>query len=650
MARMRAVALAGVLCLSVLTGCNPDPYPTEEGKILHIGLRLLPKSIDPPQISDEGSGLLATHVYEGLLMYHPFARPYQLMPALAADMPEVSEDKLTYTFTLKPGLRFADDDCFEGGEGRGVTAHDFVYAFKRFSHPNTRAKGWWLFDGKIEGLNDWRDTLEADIRAAREAGEEIPTDALWGLERPVAGFEAVDDHTLRFHLTEPYPQFLWVLAMSYTAVYPHEAVERYGEEFRNHPVGTGPFRLKEFNPVYRAVYERNDNFRDERFPDPANNPDERWDGWEDDLAAGLLEDAGAEVPMLDGIEIRFMLEDQPRWLYFKSGFLDFLNPPKDNTAEAVPRGALSDEFVERGVRLQADTELGTVYTCLNTEDALLSNVDVRRAIALAYDHRWTVDNLYAGQAVVATSLIPSGVAGFTRYHPYHADDGTAQPDRARELLARAGYKGGIDPKTGEQLRIRFENSGTSVTARHFADRFTDEMRRIGIEVDVIVNTFPQMIEKMRNKNFQVAGLAWGFDYPDAQNILQLLYGPNKSPGINASNFDNAEFNALYEQTATMEDGPERTALYEEMSKIVSDEVPWVTRAHRIRQNLQQPWLEGFKYTSVHDQYMRYADIDLEQRDSLVGEWNRPVRWPLFTLLAIFIGLVVVTVQRGREQS
>jgi ABC-type transport system substrate-binding protein len=198
--------------------------------------------------------------------------------------------------------------------------------------------------------------------------------------------------------------------------------------------------------------------------------------------------------------------------------------------------------------------------------------------------------------------------------------------------------------------MRFEGSGTSVANRHFAARFTDEMRRLGIEVDVIVNTFPQMIEKMRNKNFQMASLAWGFDYPDAQNILQLLYGPNKAPGINASNFDDPAFNELYERSERMEDGPERTALYEEMARIVSDQVPWVTRVHRIRQNLQQPWLENFKFTNVHNQYMRYVDIDLAERERLVSAWNRPVRWPLLVLLAVFAGLVGLAARSGREAS
>ena len=304
---------------------------------------------------------------------------------------------------------------------------------------------------------------------------------------------------------------------------------------------------------------------------------------------------------------------------------------------------------ERGIRVQPWTELGTVYTSMNTEDSLLSNVDVRRAIALAYDHKWTVDNLYGGQAVIATSLIPPGVAGYDPdYHPYHSDNGKADVERAKELLARAGYPGGVDPETGRALRLVFENSGSGVTQRQFADRFTDEMRRIGIEVDVVVNTFPQMVDKMRKKKFQIAGLAWGFDYPDAQNILQLLYGPNESPGINSANFKNEEFDALYLESAVMEDGPERTAIYERMAAIISDNVPWITRTHRIRLNLQQPWVQGYKYTEVNDQYWKYVGVDLDQRRALLVEWNRPNRLPVYGFACLVMALVGGTVVRGRN--
>jgi ABC-type transport system substrate-binding protein len=564
-------------------------------------------------------------------------------------MPEVSEDKMTYTFKLRKGVRFSDDDCFEDGKRASleVTAQDFLFVFKRFAHPETKAMGWWLFDEKIEGLNEWRDKLRNDIGEARKRGEKVGP--LWELERDVPGFEVVDDYTFRFHLAKPYPQFLWVLAMGYTSVYPREAVEYYGKEFQTHPVGTGPFRIKEYNPVYRAVYSRNENYRDVRVPDPVNKPEERWDGWEEDEAAGFLINAGKSVPLIDGIEMRFILEDQPRWLYFKAGYLDFLNPPKDNVAEAIPGGELSEEMTVRGVRVQPWTELGTVYTSLNTEDPLLSNPDVRRAMALAFDHRWTVDNLYGKQAVVATSLIPPGVAGYdVDYHPFHSDDGRAQVDKAKEYLAKAGYPGGVDPKTGRALRLVYENSGSGSTQRQFADRFTDEMRRLGIEVDVVVNTFPQMVDKMRKKKFQVAGLAWGFDYPDSQNILQLLYGPNGSPGINSANFKNEEFDALYRESSVLEDGPERTSIYRRMAKIVSDEVPWITRTHRIRLHLQQPWLQGYKFTEVNYHYWKFVGIDGEKRKSLLSDWNKPNRWPLFVFFAVVGGMIVSTVWRGKK--
>ena len=608
--------------------------------MIHGSLRLLPKSFDPPIVGDEGSGKVASQVYEGLLGYHPYARPYQLMPVLAEAMPEVSEDGLSYTFRMRTGVVFQDDPCFEGGKGREVTAHDLLYVLKRFAHPETRSTGWWLFDGKIRGLNAWRDGRRADVLRAAESGQ--PYDPLLGLDESVEGLEVVDDYTFRFHLTKPYPQFLWTLAMSYTSLYPHEAVSMYGETFGVHPVGTGPFRVREFNPVYRVVYEANPTYRDVRVPDPANEPSDRWDGWEADRDAGFLKHAGERIPLVDGMEIRFILEDQPRWLYFANGHTDWLNPPKDNVRDALPNGELSNELRERGLSVQRVTELGTVYLAMNTNDPLFQNVDLRRAIALAIDHGWTVENLYGGQAIIAKSLIPPGVAGYQEQaHPYKTNSGTSDLARAREYMVKAGYPDGIDPETGKALRIVYDNSGSGVTQRMFASRFTDEMRRLGIEVDLIVNTFPQLTKKMRKQNYQVTGLAWGFDYPDAQNILQLLYGPNESPGINGTNFSNAEFDALYEQAMVLPDGPERTRLYEQMAYIVADQVPMVTRTHRIRQNLQQPWVEGYKFTEVHYQNWRYMAIDKAMRDTLVEGWNQPTRWPLFVLFGVcFLGVAL----------
>jgi ABC-type transport system substrate-binding protein len=406
--------------------------------------------------------------------------------------------------------------------------------------------------------------------------------------------------------------------------------------------------VEDFNPVYRAVYRRNPDYREVRVPDPKGDPNQRWDGWEEDLAAGLLDRAGDRLPLIDGIELRFILEDQPRWLYFKNGHLDFLNPPKDNIAEAIPMGRVSDEFQARGVTTEEMVELGTVYTCLNTADPVMSNVNLRRAMALAFDHKWTVDNLYGGEAIVATSPIPPGVAGYDPdHHPHHRSDGVAQLDEARKMMAVAGYPEGRDPKTGKRLRVRFESSGSGVTQRQFAQRYVDEMRKIDINVDIVVNTFPQMIDKMRKKQFQVAGLAWGFDYPDAQNILQLLYGPNAAPGVGSANHKNPAFDKLYAKASTMEDSPERTELYQQMAHIIGDDVPWITRAHRIRHILKQPWLHGFKYTEVTYRYWNWVWLDTELRDREVAAWNKPTLWPVGLFFGLVFGIVGASIRRLR---
>ncbi|MCB9764929.1 MAG: hypothetical protein H6739_34450 [Alphaproteobacteria bacterium] len=635
----------------VVSGCSANPYPGEEGTVLHVSMRGLPKSFDPPLIGTEFDNKPGSQVFEGLLMYHPYARPYQLIPAIAASMPEISEDGLTYTFTLRRDVTFHDDPAFPGGEGRAVTAQDFVFAFKRLAHPRSRTTGWWLFSGKIKGLDAWRDQLTRDTLAAEQAGEAV--DTLWGLDRPVEGLTALDDHTLQIQLAEPYPQFLWTLAMNYTAVYPREAVAAYGAEVRTHPVGTGPFRVVEVHPTYRMVLEANPDYRDVRVPDPRHDPADRlpgWD-WEADEAAGFLAHAGERLPLVDGIEIRFILEDQPRWLYYKAGYSDWLNPPKDNQAEALQGKELSPAMKARGTKLTLLPETGTVYTCFNTDDPVMSKPALRQAISLAVDLNWMVDNLYSGSAVVAESLIPPGISGHEDgYHPWRPADGGADLERARAKLAEAGYPGGVDPATGKPLRIRFETSGTSTTNRQFAERFRDELRRIGIEVDIIVNTWPQMNEKMRNRDFQSAALAWGFDYPDAQNIFQLLYGPNQAPGINRSNYANPAFDTLFEQASGMVDGPERSALYQQMARMVADDVPWLVRVHRIRPNLQQPWVQGARYTDVHAQWWRYASVDRADRDRRVAAWNQPVLWPVYLALGLLAALIAGTVMGQRRAA
>ena len=267
---------------------------------------------------DTLSGGVMAQIYDALYEYKYLVRPYELKPALAAALPQVSADGLTYTIPLKKGVVFQDDPCFKatGGHGREVTADDIIYGIKRLMDVANKPTGSWMLQGKVVGLDEFYD--ESVKRAA--AGEDMD------YSMPVAGLQAPDPYTLRIQLKERYPQLKYALAMPYTAPVPHEAVEVYPDDFVNHPVGTGAFRLKEWTKRWRMILERNPTYRDDRYPG---------EGEPGDREAGLLDAAGERLPIVDEIYLSIVSEAQPAWLLFKEGYLDASGISKDNFKEAI---------------------------------------------------------------------------------------------------------------------------------------------------------------------------------------------------------------------------------------------------------------------------------------------------------------------------
>ncbi|MEL7065417.1 MAG: ABC transporter substrate-binding protein, partial [Bacteroidota bacterium] len=279
-------------------------------KVLEIVLTKKIKSMDPAYAEDRHTAHAVAKVYERLLDYHYLKRPYELMPSLAAALPSVSEDGLTYTFRLKEGVKFHDDPCFPGGEGRELVAEDFVYALKRIADPKVQSICFYMLDGRIKGLNEWRQKY-------------VDTPADYAAE--IEGLKALDKYTLRFTLTKPYPQLPYILAKQFCAAVPQEAVQYYGQEFLNHPVGTGPFCIKEFIAHdNKLVYHRNPKYRTELFPSEAAEE-----------LKHLLIDAGKPLPLVDKIIAHVVTEEQPRWLSFQKGQLDYIEIAKDDFETAI---------------------------------------------------------------------------------------------------------------------------------------------------------------------------------------------------------------------------------------------------------------------------------------------------------------------------
>lgn len=573
-----AVLLSSVLAFSSCTKKAADPANT-----LHISSIAKFKGLDPVQSDDKYSAYELSHAYEGLLQYHYLKRPYTLIPLLAEAMPEISKDGKTYTFKLKKGVLFQDDASFKDtqGKGREMTAEDVIYSWKRLADPKNTSPNWWTLEGKIVGLDDWHN-------AAAKSGAADYTKAIEGLK-------AVDRYTLQVTLTQPNSLFNYMLAMPSSAVVPHEAVDFYGKEFINHAVGTGPYRLTEFNPNSKAIWDRNPTYRKEVYPS---------EGEAGDKEAGLLEDAGKPLPLNDRIVTTVYEEQQPQWLTFLSGKLDLSGIPKDNFAQAVAANGkeLTPEMKAKNLKLGISPSADLTHLSFNMADPLMGkNKYLRQALSLAYDSNQLIELFYNGRAIPAQGPIPPTLAGYdpnfkNPYRQYNLE-------KAKELLAKAGYPGGKGLPALEYVNL------SDSTSRQFAEYTQKAFGQIGVQLKVSAYSWPEFQSKIKAKQGQMWEFAWGGDYPDAENFLQLFYGKNVSPGPNDANYVNPAFDKLYEKSLTLTNEKERLAVYKQMVDMVVEDVPWIFVAHRISYSLTQPWTKNYKFNDFEHSFAKYLRID-----------------------------------------
>ncbi len=583
--RQRMASLAAIAAIMIGSAACTKKVDTNE-KVLNLAVGSEVKGMDPIYANDRYSSNEVGRVYEGLLEYHYLKRPYTLVPNLAEAMPTVSKDGLTYTFKIKKGVYFHEDKAFKGNK-RELEAKDFVYSIKRLADPKLQGLGWWLLDGKIKGLNEWR-KKHAELKTV-------------DYSEKVEGLQAVDKYTLRFVLSKPFPQFLYSLAMPFTFAVAKEAVDMYGKEFLNHPVGTGPFILPQFKQTKKITYFRNPNFRKKLYPSEAS---------EEFVKKGFLKDAGKTLPLVDKLHVHIIIESQPRWLNFQKGKVDYIGIPKDNFESAItPDKGLTDKLATKGISLQITPSLDVTYVAFNHDLELFGNVKLRRAMSLAYDVNKSNKLFYNNNALPAQSVVPPGIAGHIKGYvsPYRGPN----IEKAKKLLAEAGYPEGKGLKT-----INYD-CPANTTSRQMGEYFKKQMSKIGIKVKVIQSPWPEFQKKITKRQIELYGIAWGADYPDAENFLQLLYGPNRSPGANGSGYNNPELNKLYFSASTMQDSPERTALYEKMNRIAAEQVPWIYGVHRQNFVLQHSFLKNYASTDFETGQGQYLNIDTKIKTEVI---------------------------------
>lgn len=561
-------------------------HEAEVSNSINYALRLNLKALDPAMASDESANEVVPNIFESLLQYNYLKRPLTLEPLLSEGMPAISKDGLTYTIKIKSGVKFQDNEVFPDKKGRELVADDFIYSWKRIANPKLKGEGFWIFDGKVKGINAWRENMMSG------KGK---------FEDPIEGLTAPDAHTLVIKLTQPYYQLNYVLAMAYTAVVPKEAVEKWGEEFMNHPVGTGPFVFDSWIRNSKVTLFKNPTWHGGTYPT---------EGAPGDVEKGLLVDAGKALPFIDKLTFHEIPEDQPRWLNVMKGATDYAAVPKDSFGLAIDENdKLRTTLSEKGMLLYRYPWTDIVYVGFNMEDPLLGkNLELRRALCMAYDGVTAAKKFYNNQVIIAQSPIPPDLEGYDPEfkNPYKKFDLAA----AREHLKKAGYP------EGKGLPPLEYSISSSTTDRQMGEYLQQQFAQIGVKVNIVQNAWPQFLERLNQHKAQMFGISWGADYPDAQNMLQTLYSKNASPGPNNANYHSKEFDQVYEASLKLPPGPARTTLYKKMRDIFVKDLPWIPEVHRISSIVYHGWLKNLKRNETVMGFYKYLRVDQAKKNEL----------------------------------
>lgn len=597
------------------------------------------KTIDPTMCGDTISAAMQANVYEPLYGYHYLKRPIEAVPVLAESMPEISEDGKVYTIRLRADAKYAANPCFgvdADGKPKTRTVHakDFVLSFLRAADMHIPSPMAWSFlAGRIVGLDAYHEKTN-DYRQGDFSRYDLP----------VEGLRVLDEHTLQIELTEPFPPFVYVLAISVYSPVPREVVSYYlehtpryalgpdgryvevsggGEEIPlvsrtpqltrlEMAVGTGPYIITSWERGSRIVFERNPDYRPVFYPS---------EGEPGDAEAGLLADAGKRVPFIDVLYYQCITENFAAWMQFLSGQVDVSAIPSDVFNQVVtPDKDLAEQWRKRGIRLVVYDQPSVYWFGFNMEDPVIgASKSLRQAMCLCFDVETYIDVLFNGRGRRAVNTLPSSFpvfeeAGPGPYYRYDPEAAKVKLSQAREELAAAG----LLTARGEIPALTLDLGGLDETQRRQGEFARQQFEAIGLTVKVQLNDWPTLQQKVHNKQTQLYGMGWHADYPDPENFLQLYYGPNITKGTNSTNFSNAEFDAMYERIVRMPESPERRAICAEMVRILNEEVPVLLLSEPVYFVLKYDYIKSYKRHPIGYGMVKYMRLDADARAQLRG--------------------------------
>jgi len=556
-------------------------------------------SLDPQQGTDLYSTRVATAIFEALYEFEYLSTGSKVVPNTAESMPVVTDDGRTWTIRLKKGIRFTDDPAFNG-KARELVAADYAYSIRRLLDPNLRTGG-------DPALSDLIAGARAVVDSARKPGGRFDYDA------PIEGLRTPDRHTLVIRLVHADYTLLERLAGLGMMAVAREVVEAAGADVMRHPVGTGPYRLREWRPASRIVLEANPGYRKVVFPENADAPQQ-------ELVRSMR---GKALPSIGRIEISIIEESQPNILAFTQGDLDYVALGGDDTRRVMENGKLRPDLAARGVRHLRFGSPSVTFTYFNMDDPTVggysnTQIALRRAIGMGFDVDEMIRVLFAGNSLPANQLLPPGVSG---HDPSLPPKSIYDPTAARALLDRFGFK----DRNGDGYRETPDGKPLTVVRGTLPESWYREvdtlwkknMDAIGIRMKVEQQTFAELVNLSRAGKLPMFNLGYHSLEPSGYQILQTLWG--QSPrDTNPSQFRNAEYDAAYEQFLRTPTGPARVGLARKMSQISQAYMPMLLHTFGIGNVLYYPWVQGY-WPSPFGFSWKYLDIDVAMRDRMQRE-------------------------------
>jgi len=524
----------------LLLGCTKKSINSNEKVLNQVSQEIA--QLDPHLNVGLAAQIQLAKMYETLMETHPFDGPFELLPNLAAEMPALSKDKMTYTFKLRDDVFYFPQPFFGESKTRKVVAQDFVTSFKRLSDPRLVSPHFPSWAKNVVGMDERYEAQKALSS----------TD----YSKDLKGVQAIDDHTLTITIKKPNRFFLNDLTGSATSPIPMEAITATNNNLSETYVGTGPYIPVMVNNQSRMEFERNKNFRKKLFP-VTKNP--KYQG-----------DVGKQVPFLDKIIVHVMKEPQTQWLNLLAHKVDYVEVPKDQfTSSITMQSELSSELKEKGLTLgTSESDSNVYYMGINQRHTPTNDIHFRRAIAYAVDLEKFNELFFNNTAEYAAGLLPPGVPG--------NDPAVSTPFTKKNLELAKKELALVKNLPQRELALIVRDS---TLARQVGEFFEKEIEELGLKVRVETLAWPRLIERAQKGDFDFFYLAWFVGLPTGFQFFDLVYGPNFPGSYNRVGFQNAKFDSLYKKAEDEYDVEKQNKIFHDMNQIIIDQLPVLPLVH-----------------------------------------------------------------------